>query len=88
MALLPHVTIQVLPFARGGHSGESGSFTVLRFKEHDLPDLVYIEQLTSAIYLEQRAEVELYLAVMDQLSGEALTPAATVDFIKQIAEDV
>jgi len=58
------------------------------FKEHDLPDVVYIEQLTSAIYLEQRAEVELYLAAMDQLSGETLTPAATVGFIEQIAEDV
>ncbi len=87
MARLPHVSFQVIPFARGGHSGESGSFTVLRFKERDLPDVVYIEQLTRAIYLEQRSEVEFYLAVMDQLSGEALTPAATVRFIEQVARE-
>jgi transcriptional regulator with XRE-family HTH domain len=88
VARLPHVTLQVLPFARGGHSGESGSFTVLRFKEQDLPDVVYIEQLTNAIYLDQRSEVELYLAVMDQLSGEALTPAASARFIEQVAKEI
>jgi transcriptional regulator with XRE-family HTH domain len=86
-AELPHVTLQVVPFARGGHAGASGSFTVLRFEEHDLPDVVYAEQLTSAIYLEQRPDVEHYLEVMDQLSGEALTPAATVRFIGQIARE-
>ena len=88
VARLPQVTLQVLPFALGGHSGESGSFTVLRFKEHDLPDVVYIEQLTNAIYLDQRPEVELYLAVMDQLSGEALTPLASARFIEQVAKEI
>jgi hypothetical protein len=79
------VTLQVVPFARGGHSGASGSFTVLRFEERYLPDVVYAEQLTSALYLEQRSDVEHYLEVMDQLSGQALTPAATTRFIEQAA---
>jgi transcriptional regulator with XRE-family HTH domain len=87
VAGLPHVTLQVVPFAHGGHAGASGSFTVLRFEEQDLPDVVYIEQLTSAIYLEQRPDVEHYLEVMDQLSGEALIPAATTRFIEQIAQE-
>lgn len=84
---LPQVTVQVVPFARGGHAGASGSFTVLRFEEQDLPDVVYIEQLTDAVYLEQRSDVEHYLEVMDQLSGEALTPAATTRFIEQVAKE-
>jgi hypothetical protein len=46
IAGLPHVTLQVIPFSRGAHAGESGSFTVLRFEERDLPDIVYLEQLT------------------------------------------
>jgi transcriptional regulator with XRE-family HTH domain len=83
----PQVTLQVVPFARGGHAGASGSFAVLRFEEPDLPDLVYIEQLTGAVYLEQRPDVEHYLEVMDHLSGEALTPAETIRFIEQIAKD-
>jgi transcriptional regulator with XRE-family HTH domain len=87
VASMPHVTIQVVPFARAGHAGESGSFTLLRFEERDLPDVVYIEQLTSAIYLEQRPDVEHYLEVMDQLSGNALTPEATSRFIEQAARE-
>jgi hypothetical protein len=46
---MPDVTLQVVPFARGGHAGASGSFSILRFGERDLPDVVYIEQLTSAV---------------------------------------
>jgi transcriptional regulator with XRE-family HTH domain len=84
---MSHVTIQVVPFTRAGHAGESGSFTLLRFEEQDLPDVVYIEQLTSAIYLEQRPDVEHYLEVMNQLSGNALTPAATMRFIGDVASE-
>jgi transcriptional regulator with XRE-family HTH domain len=84
---MPQVTVQVVPFARGGHAGASGSFSVLRFGERGLPDVVYAEQLTSAVYLEQRPDVEHYLAVVDQLSGEALTPADTIRFIEQVASE-
>jgi Domain of unknown function (DUF5753)/Helix-turn-helix domain len=86
-AAMPQVTLQVVPFASGGHAGASGQFTVLRFKEPDLPDVVYVEQLTGAVYLDQRLDVEHYLEVMDQLSGEALTPAATRRFIQQVAKE-
>ena len=87
VAAQPQVTVQVVPFARGGHAGAGGSFTILRFAERDLPDLVYIEQLTSAVYLEQRPDVEHYLEVADQLSGAALTPAATALFIEQVVKE-
>jgi transcriptional regulator with XRE-family HTH domain len=83
-ARLPGVRLQVVPFARGGHAGASGSFSILRFQEPDLPDVVYIEQLTSAVYLDQRQDVEHYLEVADQLSGQALTPADTIRFIEQM----
>ncbi len=79
------MTLQVIPFARGGHAGASGSFTILRFDEQYLPDVVYIEQLTGAIYLEQRSDVEHHLAVMDRLSTQALPPAASTRFIEQVA---
>ena len=86
-AALPHVTLQVVPFASGGHAGASGAFTVLRFDEPDLPDVVYIEQLTGAVYLDQRPDVEHYLEVADLLSGEALTPADSRRFIEQVAKE-
>jgi transcriptional regulator with XRE-family HTH domain len=87
VAALPRVTLQVVPFARGGHAGASGSFAILRFEEQYLPDVVYMEQLTGAVYLEQRSDVEHYLAVMDQLSSEALTPDDSTGFMAQIAKE-
>jgi hypothetical protein len=87
VSMASHVTIQVVPFAEGGHVGAGGSFSVLRFEEQYLPDIVYVEQLTSAIYLEQRSDVEHYLEVVDQLSAEALTPVATRDFIERIINE-
>jgi transcriptional regulator with XRE-family HTH domain len=87
VAAMPRVTIQVVPFARSGHAGESGSFSIMRFGERGLPDVVYIEHLTSAIYLEQRPDVEHYLGVMDRLSGQALAPAATRRLIEQVASE-
>jgi hypothetical protein len=82
------VTPQAVPFTRGGHAGASGAFTILRFQERDLPDVVYIEQLTSALYLDQRPDVEHYLEVVDQLSGQAQTPAETRAFIEQVARQI
>jgi hypothetical protein len=87
VARMPHVTIQVMPFARSGHAGESGSFSILRFGERDLPDVIYIENLTSATYLEQRPDVEHYLEVMDRLSTRALTPAATSHLLEQATRE-
>jgi transcriptional regulator with XRE-family HTH domain len=88
VAGMRRVTVQVVPFARGGHAGASGSFSILRFEEQDLPDVVYMEQLTSAVYLDQRQDVEHYLEVVDQLSGEALAPADTTRFIERAANQL
>jgi len=81
---LPRVTIQIVPFGYGGHAAASGSFTVLRYQDAAVPDVVYIEQLTSALYLDNREDVEHYLEVVDQLSAEALTPAQTKRFLAEV----
>jgi hypothetical protein len=84
---LRHVTIQVVPFSRGGHAAAGGSFTVLRFGDDDVPDVVYIEQLTSALYLDKREDVDHYLEIMNHLSTEALTPAQTAQFLAEIIKE-
>jgi transcriptional regulator with XRE-family HTH domain len=85
---LAHVTVQAVPFGQGGHAAAGGSFTVLRFGEADLPDVVYIEQLTSALYLDSRDDVDHYMEVMDRLSAEALTPVATAQLLKEITRRI
>ena len=87
VASQPRVTIQVVPFARGGHAAAGGSFTVLRFAEPEVPDIVYIEQLTSALYLDGREDVDHYLEVMNELSTEALTPARSADLLAEITKE-
>ena len=78
----PAVTLQVLPLQVASHPALGGPFTILRFSEPDLRDVVYIEQLTSALYLDKAAEVDSYLEVMEQLCLQAVPAAKTPDVIK------
>src|SRR6202022_4338189 len=71
MAKQPDLTIQIIPFQAGGEAGAGGLFSILRFAERDLPDVVYLEQLTSAIYLDKRDDADGYMAVMDSLCVDA-----------------
>jgi hypothetical protein len=81
---LPNVRLQVIPFYTGGHAGAGGSFTILRFPDQDLPDVVYIEHLNSALYLDKREDVELYAAAMERLCVEAEPPTRTPDILSDI----
>ncbi|MCP9625156.1 helix-turn-helix domain-containing protein [Nocardia otitidiscaviarum] len=86
MSKLPNITIQVLPYTAGGHAAAGSSFTMLRFAEPELPDIVYLEQLTSALYLDRRQDLELYRQVMDQLSVQAEAPERSRAKLLEIAE--
>jgi len=74
----PNVTIQLLPYSVGAHAAEGGAFTLLRFAEADLPDVVYLEHLTGAQYIERAEDVEQYARAMDRISVDALHPDDTV----------
>jgi transcriptional regulator with XRE-family HTH domain len=78
---LPNVTLQIVSFDAGPHAAAGGPFTILRFPEPDLPDVVYLEQLNSALYLDQPGDVADYLTVMDQLCVQAETGAASKDML-------
>ncbi|MGE5289769.1 MAG: helix-turn-helix domain-containing protein [Micromonosporaceae bacterium] len=73
---MPNVTIQVLPFRAGGHPA-GAAFTILRFAEAEIPDVVYLEQLTSALYLEKQDAVDSYQLVMESLCVRAAPPPET-----------
>jgi len=86
-AALPNVTLQVLPFHVGGHAAAGGPVTILRFPVPDLPDVVYLEQLSSALYVDKPEEVDHYLSVMDRLSLVATPAADSVAFLEQVLKD-
>ena len=83
---LPQVTLQVIPFDAGGHAAAGGSFSILRFADPNIHDIAYLEQLTSALYLEKRADVGNYLMVMDRLCAAASSPAETKQQVANIAK--
>jgi transcriptional regulator with XRE-family HTH domain len=67
----PAVTLQILPFSAGAHRAMGGPFTILRYNEPDLRDVVYIEQLTSALYLDKPTEVDAYIEVIEEVCLQA-----------------
>lgn len=85
---MPNVKLQVMPFQFGGHAAAGGSFSILRFPDQDLPDVVYVEQLTSALYLEKREDVEEYAAAMERLAVEADPPAKSAETLEAILRDL
>lgn len=84
----PNVTIQVIPFSHGGHAAEGGAFSILRFADPELPDIVYVEQLASALYLDKREEVDHYTEAMERLCAVSTTPAETVELLRQIMAEL
>jgi hypothetical protein len=83
----PNVTIQVIPFSAGAHAAAGGPFSILRFAERDLPDVVYLEQLTSALYLDKRDTVDHYMAVLERLCVEALPAEGSLKMIRDLLDD-
>ncbi|MET8865770.1 helix-turn-helix transcriptional regulator [Nonomuraea sp. NPDC004580] len=83
----PNITIQIMPFSFGGHSAEGGAFSILRFPDTDLPDVVYVEQLASALYLDKREDVDRYTEVMERLCAVSTTPDETIELLRTIADE-
>jgi hypothetical protein len=84
---MPNVTLQVMPFDSGGHAATGGAYSILRFPEQDLPDIVYIEHLTSALYLDKLEDLDQYTATMEALCVAAPPPSKTRDALAGILRD-
>ena len=87
-AKLPNVTLQILPFDTGAHPAMVGSFSVLRFPDQELPDVVYLEHLTSASYLNKPDEVDQYLHVMEGICIRAAAPEETVELLNRFLDEL
>jgi hypothetical protein len=84
----PHITLQIMPFRFGGHAAEGGSFTILRFADPEMSDIVYMEQLTSALYLDKSDDLDRYAAVMERLSVTASSPEQTREILAGMLKEV
>jgi hypothetical protein len=87
MAELPNVTIEILPFSTGGHAAAGGPITILRFPEDEIADVVYLEQLTSAVYANKTSDVDTYWHIMNRLVIEAEPPTASIAILQGILRE-
>jgi transcriptional regulator with XRE-family HTH domain len=85
---LPNVTLQVAPFSSGPHAGTYGPFVLFRFAMPELPDMVYSEYLTGAVYLDARTEVATHLEVMDRMAAQAATAHRTKEILLDLRKEL
>ncbi|MET7390073.1 helix-turn-helix transcriptional regulator [Streptomyces sp. NPDC005529] len=85
---LPNVTLQVMPFSNGPHPGTYGPFVLFRFAMPELPDMVYSEYLTGAVYLDARSEVATHLEVMDRMAAQAATAHRTKEILRDLRKEL
>jgi transcriptional regulator with XRE-family HTH domain len=85
---LRHVNVQVLPFRAGGHHAGGGPVILLRLAGDQLPDVVYLEQLSSAVYPSSPSDLAYYRDVLNQLATEADPPIASTTILDQIRKDL
>ncbi|MGP4011239.1 helix-turn-helix domain-containing protein [Streptomyces sp. 4N124] len=76
-------TLQIAEFKAGPHPGTYAPFTLFRFAEPELPDMVFTEYLTGALYLDSRKEVSTHLEVLDHMTARA----ASAEQTKKILQD-
>ncbi|WP_405592518.1 helix-turn-helix domain-containing protein [Streptomyces sp. NBC_01092] len=80
------VTLQIAEFAFGPHPGTYAPFTLFRFGEPELPDMVYTEYLSGALYLDSRTEVAAHLEVLDHMSTAAASAERTKKILREYRE--
>jgi len=83
----PNLTLQIIPYGTGGHAVPSG-FTILRFAEADLPDMAYLEHLTSALYFDKKSDVDRYLLNMERLTIVSAKPSETPHILTTIIDEL
>ncbi|MDH2427920.1 DUF5753 domain-containing protein [Sphaerisporangium sp. TRM90804] len=82
----PNVVVQVLPYRAGAHPALTGSFNIVGFPASSDLDVVYLENMASALYLEEAEDVRRYASVFDYLRAMALSPKESADMLAQAAD--
>lgn len=77
----PHVTVQVIPFAKGAHAGMTGSFVHMDFPDPADPELVYVDTPAGELFLETDVELRRYKSMFEHLQAVALDPSDSVDLL-------
>jgi transcriptional regulator with XRE-family HTH domain len=88
LAAEPHITVQVIPFARGAHPGMFGNFILLEFTDPNLADLVHLESIDSITVRDDTELIARYLDRFGQLEELALGVDESIDFLDELIKDM
>ncbi|MEV6115131.1 helix-turn-helix transcriptional regulator [Streptomyces sp. NPDC052109] len=87
MSQLPHVTVQVLPFEVGAHPGLNGQYAILEFADAADSSVVYLEGVTSDLYLEKAQDVQKYAVMYEHLRAQSLNVEQSRQYIAKVAKE-
>lgn len=88
LADLGNLTLQIVPLSAAAHPAAGAPFSIMRFAEPALPDVVYLEHLTSAIYLDKSADVDAYMLAMNDLCLAAADPAESLKLLERLRREL
>lgn len=81
-----NINIQVLPYTKGAHPATAGQFAIMEFREPYDPQVVYVENMTSSLYVESEVEIYRYTLAFDHLRAMALDPDDSKKLISNMAK--
>ncbi|GLZ09625.1 transcriptional regulator [Actinomadura sp. NBRC 104412] len=84
----PNITLQVLPFAAGGHAGVEGEFVVLVFPDPEDAPVAYVEGLMGDVYLESDSELDMFNLAWDHMLERALDPNGSIAFLEELSTNL
>jgi hypothetical protein len=89
LSRLPHVTLQLMPFASGPHPAlRAGAFHLFRFRAPELPDIVHLGSLVGAVYLDKGDEVVVYREALDRLGAQAAPAGSTESLLGALRKEL
>ena len=88
MAGLPNVSLQILQFSAGFHEGLAGAFKILHFPEEGSTDVVFLENMTSDLFIEDEGDVYSYTRAFSGLRELALDQQESIAALRQIASEL
>jgi hypothetical protein len=84
---MPNVTVQLLPYSSGPHPAMFGPFQLFRFEIPELPDIVYAESLSGAVYHDERRDTTVFLEALDRMGAQAAPAKRTEAILGEIRKE-
>ncbi|WP_447008607.1 helix-turn-helix domain-containing protein [Saccharothrix isguenensis] len=85
----PSVTLQILPYSAGEHPAMNGPFEIAQFADRRQdPDVIYLENQTGGLFMEEQAEIERYNVTFDRLIADALDVGRSAKLIGRVIDEL